>query len=70
LDVRFDFDSDKKDRFGEHQLKWVDDKFAEHFDSDVTLIGSGVQILPDRWFFSECFEWPSKKSLLEVINKH
>lgn len=45
-------------------------KFEEHSDADITLIGSGVQILPDRWFFTEAFEWPSKKMLIDLINTH
>ena len=41
-DVRYEFDPDTKDRFGESQLLWLEEKFSEHSDSDVTLIASGV----------------------------
>lgn len=37
----------------------------------MTLIASGVQILPDRWFFTEAFGWDnSKKTLLNLIKKN
>ena len=70
LDVRFDYDEEHHDRFGPQQLAWLDEKLTEHSDSDVTLIGSGVQIIPDRWFFTEAFHWPSKKVLFEMVRKH
>jgi hypothetical protein len=41
-DVRYEFDPETKDRFGESQLLWLEEKFKEHSDSDVTLIASGV----------------------------
>ena len=70
LDVRYDYDSKTMDRFGPRQIKWLEEKLQEHSDSDITLIGSGVQILPDRWFFPEKFEWPSKKQLIDVIKRN
>lgn len=27
-------------------------------------------MLPDRYFFTEHFEWPSKKFMLDLISKH
>ena len=42
----------------------------EHSDSDVTLIASGVQIIPDRWFFTEAFNWESKSLLFDLIKSH
>ena len=70
LDIRFDFDMAEKDRLGKYQLEWLDELFTKNKDSDITIISSGVQILPDRWFFTECFEWPSKKMIFNLIKKH
>ena len=70
LDVRFDFDPDSRDRLGARQIEWLEAKFQEHKDSDITLIASGVQILPDRYFPTEHFEWETKKSLLDLIRKY
>ncbi len=42
IDVRFEFDPETKDRYGEAQLKWLEEKFKENQNADVTLIASGV----------------------------
>ena len=51
LDVRFHHNEDfKGDRLGEEQYQWLERVFAEHADSsDVTLIGSGVHVIPERY---------------------
>ena len=48
LDVRFSFNKSTNDRFGWEQVAWLESKFQEHSDSDLTFIGSGVQMIPDR----------------------
>lgn len=42
LDIRYDFDRKTNDRFGKAQLEWLNGKFEEHADSDVTFIAAGV----------------------------
>ena len=50
LDVRFHHNEDAPgDRLGAAQYEWLDRIFSEHTDSDVTLIGSGVHIIPERF---------------------
>ena len=50
MDVRFHANEDAKgDRLGAAQYEWLSRVFAEHTDSDVTLIGSGVHVIPERY---------------------
>jgi alkaline phosphatase D len=50
LDVRFHFNGDEdNDRLGILQHKWLREIFKTHSDSDITLIGSGIQMIPERW---------------------
>ena len=42
LDIRYAFDPETLDRFGPEQAAWLDEKFSEHPDSNLTLIASGV----------------------------
>lgn len=50
LDVRFHHNEDfHGDRLGHEQYEWLDRIFTEHKDADVTLIGSGVHVLPERY---------------------
>ena len=39
-------------------------------DSDITFIASGVQILPDRMFITEAFNWPNKAVIFDLIRKY
>ena len=34
---------------GAAQYAWLDQIFAEHADADVTLLGSGVHVIPERY---------------------
>lgn len=50
LDVRFHYNEDApNDRLSEIQYQWLDKILGENPDSDITLIGSGVQVFPERW---------------------
>lgn len=50
LDGRFHYNQDKEtDRFGELQYKWLEEILEYNKDTNVTLIMSGVQVLPDRF---------------------
>ena len=42
IDNRFDFDKKIQDRLGNQQWEWLEDSLKEHFDSDLTLIVTGV----------------------------
>ncbi len=43
----------------------------EHSDSDVTLIGSGIHIIPQRpWTIVEDVGEMAKKQILDLISKH
>ena len=57
IDVRYDFDKPARDRFGQYQLAWLESTIARHLDSDVTLIGLGVQGIVDRNFVTEALNW-------------
>jgi phosphodiesterase/alkaline phosphatase D-like protein len=70
LDVRYDYNKTSSDRFGEEQLDWLDHAFASNRDSTITIIGSGVQIIPDRWSPIECLSWQNKKHLISLIRKY
>ena len=50
LDVRFHHNEDHpEDRFGAKQYAWLDSVMGKHKDADVTLIASGVHIIPERY---------------------
>ncbi|CDW89877.1 UNKNOWN [Stylonychia lemnae] len=70
VDIRYDFDEKTQDRFGEEQLAWLDRILGENKDSNLTLIGMGVQALVDRYFFTEAINWKSKEMLFDLIRKH
>lgn len=70
IDVRYDYNKTSSDRFGEEQLDWLDHAFASNRDSTITIIGSGVQIIPDRWSPIECLSWQNKKHLINLIRKY
>lgn len=59
MDVRYDYDKESNDRIGERQLEWL--KQVLKVESDVTLIVSGIQVMPDRKFIIECFNWKNKE---------
>lgn len=68
IDVRFDYDPDSTDRYGDLQRQWLKEKLSQS-NADVTLIAAGVQIIPDRWFITEAFEWESKSYIFDLINE-
>ena len=69
LDNRYEFDKRSKDRLGQAQWKWLDK--ALETEADLTLIGTGVQILPERaGVIFETYRWPSKKPLFDLLKKH
>ena len=44
---------------------------GKHQDADVTLIASGVHIIPERYFsYVEDVGQPAKQKILELINKY
>ncbi len=72
IDVRFHYNEDAiGDRLGKRQIEWLEAIFQEHFDSDVTLIGSGIHIIPQRpWTFVEDVGELAKKQILDLIYKY
>jgi alkaline phosphatase D len=48
----------------------LENKFKEHYDSDLTLIVAGVQVIRDNSLFEEQFEWPSKEKIYNLITKY
>eukprot|EP00347_Sterkiella_histriomuscorum_P018200 403346407 len=70
LDIRYHFDKKTKERLGFEQLKWLEKIFKQHSDANVTLIGMGVQALPDRFFITEAMNWKSKNDIFKLIRKH
>ena len=69
LDNRYEFDKTTTDRLGQAQWHWLDK--ALETEADMTLIGTGVQILPDRaGVIFETFRWHSKKQLFDLFKKH
>ena len=56
LDTRYDYDSQTGDRIGAEQLIWLDRALS--LDADMTIIGSGIQVMADRYFFYiESMRW-------------
>ena len=41
------------DRLGELQYRWLDQIFSENIDSEITIIGSGIHIIPLRYYSLE-----------------
>ena len=70
LDIRYDFDRSLNDRLGVRQLEWLDQKFKEHKDANVTLIVSGIQVIPNRVFSAEAWGSRAKKDLFDLVNKY
>lgn len=69
LDVRFNRDEDSGDLLGEEQWLWLDEQLKNN-PSKITLIGSGVQVLPDDRFFPECWFPESRRKLYDMIEKY
>ena len=70
LDVRFDHDKDKPDRLGDIQWQWLEEVFKNDTESNVTILVSGIQIIPDRWFVTEVFHEPDRNRLFSLIDKY
>ena len=70
IDVRWDFDEKTHDRFGTEQLTWLEKSFSVHQDSALTVIGFGVQVLPDRFFITEAMNWRAKDEFFSLIRKY
>lgn len=72
LDVRYSYNEDgENDRLGKQQWEWLDNIFAENRNSDVTMIMSGVQILPERPFsYIEELGQPNKDRIISLIQKY
>lgn len=69
IDNRYAYDKHTGDRLGEEQWQWLDQKVMEGKNKDVrlTLIGAGVQILPDRRVI-ESFTWSNKNRLFKILS--
>jgi alkaline phosphatase D len=73
LDNRYDYDKyGTGDRLGESQWAWLDETLANGKDVNLTLIGAGIQILPDRVskLPVEQFKTANKLKLLSLLKKH
>ena len=71
LDNRFNFDKKTGDRLGEDQWNWLDEALKRGNERNVTatVIGAGVQMLPDRHVV-ESFKWKNKEKLFAALKKH
>ena len=68
LDVRTDYNQTSGDYLGSEQLQWLSHKLKTT-EADITLIGSGVQVLPMRTSPMEEFRWESKQKLFNVLRE-
>ena len=67
LDNRYHMNPDTWDIFGEEQFSWLEYILA-HTQANVTLICSGIQVLPERKYFTlEEFQWKNKQRLFSHI---
>ena len=48
----------------------MEQSFKNNPDSNITIIVAGIQILPDRWFLTEAFNWKNKKVIIDLIKKY
>lgn len=63
LDVRFDYDKATGDRLGQKQWEWLEQTLQ--LQTDVTIVASGVQVMPDRFGLIESFS--PKAKLFEML---
>ena len=70
--MRFHYNEDGDgDRLARRQIKWLESVIKEHSDSDVTLIGSGIHIIPQRpWTIVEDVGELAKTQILDLIGKY
>jgi len=72
LDIRFHYDkAGDKDRLGPEQWKWLRETFRAHKHVDLTLIASGVQVLPFREYqeVEESFTPFVRDRLLQLLEE-
>jgi phosphodiesterase/alkaline phosphatase D-like protein len=72
VDGRYEYDRfGTGDRLGDEQWQWLDLALSRGADADVTLIGSGIQIIPDRARpkFVESFGTANKLRLLDALRR-
>ena len=73
LDVRYFKDEPSLlgggDILGEHQWEWLEEQFKDN-QAKFTLIGSGIQILPDDRLLPECWFANSRDRLINLIKKY
>jgi alkaline phosphatase D len=69
LDLRFDADKRSGDKLGEDQLAWLNEKL-DTVRANVTIIVSGIQIIPDRYFYYESFGPLNKEKVFNLLQKH
>eukprot|EP00347_Sterkiella_histriomuscorum_P002368 403368424 len=72
LDVRFHYNQDAhNDRLSEMQYMWLEQILLQNRDADLTFIGSGVQVIPERYTsYIEQIGHPTKRRLLNLIRDH
>ncbi|CDW81812.1 UNKNOWN [Stylonychia lemnae] len=68
LDLRYDFDKQGKDRFGEKQIEWLDNLLK--IKTDLKIIVSGIQVIPDNFFYNEQMQSENKLLLFDLIAKN
>lgn len=69
LDVRSEFDTVSNDRLGDQQWAWLEETLMGNLGANVTILASGIQILPDRTIFLDEFEPFNKKRLFQIVRK-
>ena len=71
LDNRYEFDYETGDRLGPDQWKWLENSLNSDKNVSLTVIGAGIQMIPDRHRMPiESFGWKNKKRLFKMLKEH
>jgi alkaline phosphatase D len=73
LDNRYEYDKATNDRLGEDQWLWLDSALQRgNLEKvDLTIIGAGIQIIPERANIPiEVMKWKNKKVLFDLLKKN
>ena len=70
MDIRYYYDKETNDRFGDTQLEWLEEKLSSNSDSNLTIIAQGVHVLPDRYIaLAEYWARENKERVFSIIRR-
>ncbi|TNV78551.1 hypothetical protein FGO68_gene9981 [Halteria grandinella] len=69
IDVRSEFNTVSNDRLGDQQWAWLEETFLRNSNASLTIVASGIQMIPDRTLFLDEWEAFNKGKLFEIIRK-